>query len=435
MPRQYRTVNGSFSQDVGSGQILENIRIRAGGSNVSIVCQDGGTVRNVAIENASNHPAPIKAHCRNGGNAVLSNVYISGVNDNCVFVNNVHSGHLTVSNCTFKDAVEDALYGSPPGNPTYRSRKASNGPGGGGTIAVESSFAQNCRDYGWRLGSSGSYVRNSSAINCGTALANLYGNGKGVTFRNVDVTSPNIGIKHIDHDRGNVGNWPEQVHTILDNVRVKASTTIKKFTTGAGPGTITGSPQGSPRSTVPPGAPTSAEQAAGGTSTATPQNAIDLNHTIEIRGGTTGAQFTISVTVGIREESGPTTSASSGSTPTVIADGGTVTDPALTTDPTTTDGSAPIGDCEFVEYSDPVSARPGGGGPGGGGVVPSLPTTLSGSVGPGETAYYSFAGDITGFDITPEEGPTVLVDDKRVDPSQYGSETGDPIDSPDDAQF
>jgi hypothetical protein len=102
-----------------------------------------------------------------------------------------------------------------------------------------------------------------------------------------------------------------------------------------------------------------------------------------------------------------------------------------------------VGECEFVERDDAGSgfsqSTTGTGGTGGGTgtTEPQVPTSVSGSVGPGEAAVYRFAGELSATAFEPVDGPVVLVDGEEVsirDLLGIESETGDPVDNPDDAQ-
>jgi hypothetical protein len=180
----YQTVNGSYSDTVANGAVLENLLVNAGGANVNIAVRDGGTLRNVAIVNQGRSPSGVSVRCGNGGNAVVDNCYFSGSRDNDIFINAAHSGHVNITNSYFEGAVEDAVYGSPPGNfPGFSGQGKDVGKGG--TVHIDNCYAVACGDYGFRLGSTGSKISNSVMANCGVAAANLY--GRQVEFENVQI--------------------------------------------------------------------------------------------------------------------------------------------------------------------------------------------------------------------------------------------------------
>jgi hypothetical protein len=212
-------VDEEFRYNLDEDETFERTHIKADGKHTRLNVHTPCRIERVAITDPNNHPAPVHVNLDEGETAVIDTLYISGANDNGIFVNERHAGTLKIRNFVCVDAVEDAIYASPPGNPTYKSGKANPKGGGGGTVEIDGFVAFNCRDYGGRLGSEGSFIKNGLAMGCIHGFANLYATGKGAHFENCRAIDCENALKTADHDDRNVGNWPETVVTTLENFR------------------------------------------------------------------------------------------------------------------------------------------------------------------------------------------------------------------------
>lgn len=266
----YETIEvaDEFRHALGEGETFERTHIDGGGEHVRLNVHTPCRIERVAITDPNNHPAPVHVNLDEGETAVIDTLYISGANDNGIFVNERHAGTLKIRNYVCVDAVEDAIYASPPGNPTYRSGKADPKGGAGGTVEIDGFVAANCREYGGRLGSEGSFIKNGLAMNCMHGFANLYAIDGGAAFENCRAVDCQNALKTADHDPRNVGNWPKTVVTTLENFRYdECERDILRKPTAAGPPDVRGRPErvAGLSDEFPDGCPTSPAEALGET--------------------------------------------------------------------------------------------------------------------------------------------------------------------------
>ena len=272
-------IKGSYEVEVTDlpNNTLENKIIRANGEEVHITARgDQFTIRNVGIQGPvarGGNAAVIEPIVESpSGAGIIDNVYVDDVPDNCIFVNASHTGRLDITNSFFGKSVEDSLYASPPGNGSEFTRHGKDA-GQKGTVHVDNSYSEGAADYGFRLGSPGSSVTNTTVNDAGTALADLYGNA--VTFRNVDVSGAGIGLKVGDHDKGNMrmlaASGRTTVTAVAIKARIAASDQVQRNSIGGVDAVLKGQIGGNPDSRIPAGVPTSAEAAGRGQSTAAPR--------------------------------------------------------------------------------------------------------------------------------------------------------------------
>ena len=271
-------INGSYEVEVTDlpNNTLENKIIRANGAVVHITARgDNFTIRNVGIQ------GPVAKGGNAGviepivdspsGSGIISNCYIDDVGDNCIFVNAAHAGRLDITNTYFGKSVEDSIYGSPPGNSSKFPQRGKMA-GALGTVHLNNCCSEGAVDYAFRVGSPGSSVSNSTVLDAGTALADLYGDG--VSFSNIDVVASGIGLKVGDHDEGNMrllaASGRTTVTAIARNVRIDASEPTMENDIGGVNSVIKGRIAGNPDPRIPAGVPTSAEAAGRGQSSAVP---------------------------------------------------------------------------------------------------------------------------------------------------------------------
>jgi hypothetical protein len=264
------TLNAGEEKTVslGSNDTFEDklVDASADGASFRIEATDSGwTIRNVGImgpiPSSVSHAIAMRVDAGDGVGTV-DNVYAEDVTNNFMFCGAHHNGHIDIKNSSYiynlRDR-EDTLYGSPPGNPNADWSKTT---GEGGTIRVENCYTEQIGGYGWRMGSDGSEVVNSTLKNQNVALANLY--GRTVTFRDVDVVNADIGLRLGDHVNGDVNGLTKAPRTVVENVRIDADTTVQRNDHNGNEPELVGSISGNPDPTPPSSAPMSAEEAASG---------------------------------------------------------------------------------------------------------------------------------------------------------------------------
>lgn len=157
------TIDAPYKIVLGDGDVLANKRIVANGSDVSIVARGNDwEIRNVGIEGeARSNPITVET---SGGSGLIENVYVGGVasaDETPIFVHREHSGTITIRNANVGNTSSShGIYASAPGSTPERK------PGGGGAVHIQECYAHDTGGNGFRIGSDGSYVRNSVAANC-----------------------------------------------------------------------------------------------------------------------------------------------------------------------------------------------------------------------------------------------------------------------------
>jgi len=249
---------------IGGGQAIANKRITGNGRIVAN--GDNWIIRNVGFEGPiTNQGLDLQVN-GSDGSGVVENVYIGGVEATgtpAAFVNPDHAGLLTIINYTAEnvsdsDGLDAAAPGAPPGFSTT---------GAGGVIEVEGSYALNCSDIGFRMGSDGSYIKDTVVDGSSTGLLGFWQRWQ--TGRYINSKAGNVSNVYIrvgpNQDPG--GDVPP-VHAELKNCifdggsnKVSLRDTVTTTWNGDKGGlTVTPSVNLSP----PTGAPLSAKEASGG---------------------------------------------------------------------------------------------------------------------------------------------------------------------------
>lgn len=188
---------------LGDNDTLENVLIdvTARGASVSIRAHgDGWAIRNVGIKGEIDVERPSKIFAPSvskGGSAIVENFYMG---DGCgisspsrlggiwVNANTPHLGELTFRRLHIAGWADNGLYGSGPGR--------QHGPNAG-PVKVEQSYAHNNNIAGFRLGTHGSYVKDSTVVVDGDlAPVAMPGrkNGRGIWCKD----GANINIENCD---------------------------------------------------------------------------------------------------------------------------------------------------------------------------------------------------------------------------------------------
>ncbi|PSP73798.1 hypothetical protein BRC86_08185 [Halobacteriales archaeon QS_3_64_16] len=254
-------IDAPYEVHLGDGDTLANKRIVANGSQVSIVASGSNwEIRNVGIEGkADSNPITVKV-TDSGGSGLIENVYVGGVStsdETPIFVHREHAGDLTIREVNVGNTSNShGIYASAPGSPSYRKQ------GGGGTVGIESCYAHDTGGNGFRIGSDGSYVKDSVAANCdNSGVWNQWERGR---IENVSIEASvnafNVGANNYDNRNG-------ECKLSVSNVEYNAPNEVRKAP-GIGDWNYY-SPSGvsetsSPDTSPPSGVPMSAAEAAGG---------------------------------------------------------------------------------------------------------------------------------------------------------------------------
>ncbi|MDJ1434505.1 right-handed parallel beta-helix repeat-containing protein [Halostagnicola sp. A-GB9-2] len=249
---EYDVIGGAGQIRLGDGETLENVIIDFDQGWTMLHCTgDNVTIRNVGFRGT--HTADQHAIVVSGGDTVIDNVYMG---DGCVrpaqysshgqcgiFAHRDFYGHLEIRNCNIQDWPNNGIYASAP---EYD---------GGGTIEIDSCYAANNYVSCYRLATDGSSVSNSVAYNDG--------NGR-YTGRAFWGWSPGtLTIENCDFQEGS---YNQAIH-LRDSGSIQIRDTNHTGIHGAGSWDISESNVGSnPDLSMPDGVPTSAEEAATGSS-------------------------------------------------------------------------------------------------------------------------------------------------------------------------
>jgi hypothetical protein len=148
---------------VGAGETFENklIDITADGAHVKLLTEGSGwTVRNVGVKGENNNMNGVYGtfylRCTDGGEAVAENIYMGdGAADRCghaAVSDWDNSGTVTIRNIHVQGWSADGMYMSHAGaNPSSQ----------GGVTKVENAFLKNNNIENCRLGTAGSYIKDS----------------------------------------------------------------------------------------------------------------------------------------------------------------------------------------------------------------------------------------------------------------------------------
>jgi hypothetical protein len=122
----------------------------------------GWSIRNVGFRNRNSSSQAVVTAAVTDANqsAVIEGCYFGdGGGGPAILVPPSHAGKLVIRNSYFEGWGNNAIYGSPPGNPSGHSD-----PGSGGVVAVEDCYAKGNAVSNYRLGTDGSYIRNCVSL-------------------------------------------------------------------------------------------------------------------------------------------------------------------------------------------------------------------------------------------------------------------------------
>ncbi|RQG91257.1 hypothetical protein EA462_04505 [Natrarchaeobius halalkaliphilus] len=152
---------------VDSGETWENKLIDMTTGQDIVITAHGSdwTIRNIGFsgENTSGTGSATFGVSDSGGSSTVENVYLgdgsdgrngssSGHGQTAFWVDPDHAGHIDFQNVNIQGFADNAIYASAPGNT------------GGGTIHIDRSFAANCYVSHFRLATEGSKVTNSCVL-------------------------------------------------------------------------------------------------------------------------------------------------------------------------------------------------------------------------------------------------------------------------------
>jgi hypothetical protein len=255
--------------DVGDGETYGNevIDITAEGATFHIdavgrnwVVHDVG-IRGTWDVQSDGHVQAITAEVGRNGYGVVDNFYFAdGVLDDDypgvtgIYVRRTHSGHLRINGVNIQDVPNNAIYASTPGYPEGNAKGYP--PGGSGTVDVENSFAAECKASHFRVGTTGSSIRNCVAVGGDRGVWARFGEN---SLLGSDLTGASVRKADGDVVCGS-NNWPSSKDAIL---RVEDTVYGSEGNDIQYPGTILGSTADrEPRTEPQPGVPTTAEEAA-----------------------------------------------------------------------------------------------------------------------------------------------------------------------------
>jgi hypothetical protein len=266
----YRTVTVSAGEtktiQVGSGETFENVLIdqSADGAQAKLVATGSDwTIRNVgfrgkAVGFGDGSFYQIMPSVDADSTGVIENVYLG---DGCekvdgetgyaggIWVQDEHAGTLTVRNCNLQRFSNNGIYASGPGVPEHAT--------GNGPVQVEGCYVADCDIANVRLGTSGSFMKNSVIEVTGEGPQNRNGpNRRGFWgwYADIPITNSDISVG------GSGAGYAVNGGFHGGSVAVKNSD-VQGGTTGSVTTTSVGS---NPDTSVPAGIPNDAQQAAKG---------------------------------------------------------------------------------------------------------------------------------------------------------------------------
>ncbi|WP_224447790.1 hypothetical protein [Haloprofundus salilacus] len=161
---EYETVHvdagEEYDENVGSGETLENVLYDISADGASLNIDASGTdwvIRNIGIEGEYEEPSAENLFTfevtDDDETGLVENVYAAdgSYDTDFAFVRKAHEGELTIRN-VYLEGWQEGIYGSAPGI---------DDGGGDGPVQIENCYAKNNGVANYRLGSDGSYVRNS----------------------------------------------------------------------------------------------------------------------------------------------------------------------------------------------------------------------------------------------------------------------------------
>lgn len=273
---EYETVvvpeDSEHYESLSDGDVLENllIDISAPGATFRIGATVGSfTIRNIGIKGVwdqyeKSEPFIVQVEDPNGEGLIENFYFADGCPDDDypgvtgIYVGQGHRGTLTIRNVNIQDLPDNAIYASTMGHPDN---------GGGGIVQIEDSYAEDCQAAHFRIGTTGSYVKNCVAIGGESGDRGMLGRFEDTECIDCDFSG---------HDFQDVGcgsfGWPDSTNATVTvtNTRFEKLNQSQFTYTGE----IIGESAGPVQRTSPEdveGVPLSAEMAAsGGGSSGTP---------------------------------------------------------------------------------------------------------------------------------------------------------------------
>lgn len=255
----------TYRASLGDGDTLENVLIDISASGAEYDISASGndwTIRNVGIRghwDGTTNKDPFRIRVTDpDSSGLVENVHLGittesdqpyGSGPSGMFVWRDHAGHIDIRGCYLNDYQDNGIYGSAPGNPPSHPY-----PGSGGTIRIENCYAKECGTSNFRLGTSGSSIRNSVSVGGWRGIWAFINDTEVTDSDVVDARSADIALGD--------SNYPESDNAVisLDNSRWATETTHGGATTG----NIHGSSAGTPRDRLPENCPATPEEAASG---------------------------------------------------------------------------------------------------------------------------------------------------------------------------
>lgn len=274
----YRTIEVGANEtrfiDVESGETFSNARIdiTADGTAVNIDASGSDwTIHNVGIDGIQDADEQVfNLQVDAGGTGLVENVYFGdgATNGGAVgaFVPTDHAGTLTFRRVNVGGFGNNGIYGSAPGREPTLDNPA---VGQGGVVRIEASYAQNNNIAGFRIGTDGSYIRNSVVHVDEQVLANRAGqrNARGVWAKeggDIDIDDSDI---LLEDESASYGVWVSQdSRAVLSASAVAARDGARERFVEKDNGEIVGEERtgNDPNVTPPDGVPLSAQEAACG---------------------------------------------------------------------------------------------------------------------------------------------------------------------------
>jgi hypothetical protein len=157
----------TYVHHVNSGETFQNKLIDITASNAEVEITGSGSdwvIRDIGIKGkctSDDKDQMITAEVDSGSTGLIENVYLGdGAVDGYqggMFVSLEHAGTLTIRNCNVQEWPDNGIYASAPGRDTDRN------DAGLGEVHIENCYAKNNNTDCYRLGTDGSYVRDSVA--------------------------------------------------------------------------------------------------------------------------------------------------------------------------------------------------------------------------------------------------------------------------------
>jgi len=227
--REYQLVeipqNGHLDVTVDDSDTLSDLLIDISATGATFHIDANGSdweIKNVGVTGvwdvvSEGHEQAIAASVDDGGTGLIDGFYFGdGVVDDTypgvtgIYVRRTHAGSLRINNVNIQETPNNAIYASTPG---YPEDNALDRPAGGqGVVEITNSFARGCLAAHFRLGTDGSFVRNSVAV----------GGDRGVwaRFNRTEVIDCDLSDTETMTADGDVvcgtNNWPSGKQAILE---------------------------------------------------------------------------------------------------------------------------------------------------------------------------------------------------------------------------